>query len=166
MALWVMFLKSIFLRENFAKKKRQKKKISSSAITLPVPAALVCLALLCFKMPRHENKCFNSPGCCLQLFIPFGLWIPCVLAHLSAQKWAATLGATLECLLRALRHVHKPPNFSVHRLTRDNGNQRDTGLRGGALHLCPLNSHFKVIFFWGFLNFQNHHPESSCQYHK
>ena len=31
-----------------------------------------------------------SPSHCLQLFIPYGLWLPWVVTHLSAQQWDAT----------------------------------------------------------------------------
>lgn len=113
-----------------------------------------------------ENECFNSPGCCLQLFIPFGLWMPCALAHLSGQQQAATSGATLECLLRDCLLIHKPPNFYVHRLVHDNENQKDSGLSEKKMPLCPLNSYFKVILFWNFPNSQTCHPESSCQCYK
>lgn len=123
----------------------------------------MCLPSLCLKTFRHENKCFNSPGCCLQLFTPFGLWIPCVLAHLSGQQQAATSGATLECLLRACSATNHPISMFISSYMTMKIKKDSRLNEGGKLPLWPLTSYFKVILFRNFPNSQNRHPESSCQ---
>lgn len=152
MAIWVMFLKSIFLRENFAtKKKGGGEKISyqsHNSLCHSCPGCAYPRSVL--KRFGIENECFNSPGCCLQLFIPFGLWMPCALAHLSGQQQAATSGATLECLLRDCLLIHKPPNFYVHRLVHDNENQKDSGLsekKNASMSLKQLFQGYLVLEF-------------------
>lgn len=85
MALWVMFLKPTFLRENFAKLSYQgNNSFCDRGSQLP----WMLRPSLCLKsLGLRTRAC--SPSQCLQMFIPYGLWRPYVVPHLSAQQQAA-----------------------------------------------------------------------------